>query len=107
MDLNLRGRTAFITGASAGIGAGVARVLAREGVRVAIAARRADALEALAVQIADAGAEKPVVVTGDVTDALAVSRMVNEVFAALGPIDILVNSAGGARPTRLDAPDED
>lgn len=107
MDLSLRGRTALVTGASAGIGAGVARVLALEGVRVGIAARGADALEELAAQIADAGGEKPIVVTGDVTDARAVKRMVDEVIAAAGPIDILVNSAGASRPTRLDASQQD
>jgi 3-oxoacyl-[acyl-carrier protein] reductase len=107
MDLNLRGRTALVTGASAGIGAGVARVLAREGVRVAIAGRRFYALQGLAAQMVASGAELPIVVTGDVTDAFAVQRMVDEVITAAGPIDILVNSAGGARPTRLNASDDD
>ncbi|MES2531819.1 MAG: SDR family oxidoreductase [Pseudomonadota bacterium] len=107
MDLDIRGRTALVTGASAGIGAGVARVLAREGVRVAITARRGDALERLAAQIVDSGGALPVVVTGDVTDADDVKRVVAQVTTALGPVDILVNCAGGARPTGLDAPDAD
>jgi 3-oxoacyl-[acyl-carrier protein] reductase len=119
MDLNLKGRTALVTGASAGIGAGVARVLAQLGVRVAMTARRGDALETLAAQIAaqidaltdaqfaGSAVHAPVVVTGDVTDAHAVQRLVAEATAALGHIDILVNCAGGARPTRQDAADAD
>ena len=107
MDLNLRGRTALVTGASAGIGAGVARVLAHEGVHVAIAARRGEALEQLAAQLAAGSAMAPVVVKGDVTDANDVKRLVAEATAALGAIDILVNCAGGARPTQQDAPDAD
>lgn len=107
MDLNLKGRTALVTGASAGIGAGVARVLAGEGVRVALVARRGDALERLAAEIASSGAVAPVAVAGDVTDAEGVKRMVAEATAALGGIDILVNCAGGARPTGLYASDAD
>lgn len=107
MDLNLKGRTALVTGASAGIGAGVARVLALEGVRVAITARRGEALERLAAEIAMGGAEAPFVVTGDITDANDVKRLVAEATAAIGPIDILVNSAGGARLIQQDAPDAD
>jgi 3-oxoacyl-[acyl-carrier protein] reductase len=107
MDLNLKGRTALVSGASTGIGAGIARVLAKEGVRVAVTARRINRLERLAVEIAGTGAEVPVVVTGDVTDADDVTRIVAEAEAALGQIDILVNCAGGSRPTHHNAQDAD
>ncbi|MFC5475321.1 SDR family NAD(P)-dependent oxidoreductase [Paraherbaspirillum soli] len=107
MELNLKGRTALVSGASAGIGAGVARILAQQGVRVAITARRRDLLEQLAAQIAATGAEAPIVVTGDVTAADDAKRIVAEATAALGPIDILVNCAGGSRPTQQDAADAD
>jgi 3-oxoacyl-[acyl-carrier protein] reductase len=107
MELNLTGRTALVSGASAGIGAGVARVLAREGVRVAITARRRDPLEQVAAHIAGGGAEAPIVVSGDLTDAHEVQRIVAETAAALGPVDILINCAGGARPIRQDAPEAD
>lgn len=107
MDLNLEGRTALVSGASSGIGAGIARVLAGQGVRLAITARRRDLLEQLAEQIAATGAGKVVVVSGDATDANDVARIAAEASAALGAIDILVNCAGGARPTRPDAPDAD
>ncbi|MEK1939989.1 MAG: SDR family oxidoreductase [Pseudomonas sp.] len=107
MNLNLEGRTALVSGASSGIGAGIARVLAGQGVRLAITARRRDLLEQLAEQIAATGAGKVVVVSGDATDANDVARIAAEASAALGAIDILVNCAGGARPTRPDAPDAD
>ncbi|NDP48388.1 MAG: SDR family oxidoreductase [Sulfuriferula multivorans] len=107
MDLNFKGRTALVSGASAGIGAGVARVLAQEGVRIAITARRRDLLEHLSAGIAAAGASAPIIVTGDLTDALDTQRIVAEATAELGPIDIVVNCAGGSRPTPQVAPDAD
>ena len=107
MDLNLKERTTLVSGASASIGAGVARVLAQEGVRVAITARRRDLPEHLSAGIAAAGASAPVIVTGDVTDVQDTQRIVAEATAALGSIDILVNCAGGSRPTPQAAPDAD
>lgn len=105
MDLQLEGRTALVTGASMGIGAGIARVLAREGVRVAITARRTELLEQLASEIDTAGGSRPVIVVGDITDATDVARIATEATAALGQIDILVNAAGASRPIKPDAPD--
>jgi 3-oxoacyl-[acyl-carrier protein] reductase len=104
VDLNVKGRVALISGASSGIGAGVARVLAHEGVRVAITARRADLLEKLAAEIVAGGRERPLVVAGDITDAGDIARIAAETTAALGPVDILVNSVGGSRPISTDAP---
>jgi 3-oxoacyl-[acyl-carrier protein] reductase len=98
MELDLKGRTALVTGASTGIGAGIARMLAKEGARVAITARRAVRLEQLADQIASTGSSRPVVVAGDVTLAQEVHSMVTSASTQLGPIDILVNCAGGSRP---------
>lgn len=107
MDLDIKERTVLITGASAGIGAGIARVLAREGARVAITARRGDLLEQLADEIAACGAIKPVTVVGDVSRASIGARIVDEATAALGAIDILINCAGGSRPTGQDATDSE
>ncbi|MGE4339743.1 MAG: SDR family NAD(P)-dependent oxidoreductase, partial [Pigmentiphaga sp.] len=107
MELNLRGRTALITGASSGIGAGVARLLADEGTRIAVTARRDDQLERVASQIEASSEQVPIVVSGDVTDAADVARIAAEAATALGHIDILVNCAGGSRPTELSASDED
>ncbi|MCX8996987.1 SDR family oxidoreductase [Rhizobiaceae bacterium BDR2-2] len=106
MDLNLKDRTALVTGASAGIGAGIARALAAEGVRIAITARRGEPLERLAAEIEAGGGQRPLVLTGDVTDASTVSSIVSDAAGTLGGIDILVNSAGGSRPVPLDASEE-
>ncbi|ACF52768.1 SDR family oxidoreductase [Stenotrophomonas maltophilia] len=106
MDLNLEGRTALVTGAGSGIGAGVARLLAAQGVRVVISARRAEPLQALAAEIESGGAPAPVIVLGDVTDADDVRRIADASLAALQRVDILVNAAGGGRPTTVDAGDD-
>ena len=107
MDLQLTGRTALVTGASAGIGAGISQVLAREGMRLVITARRREPLEQLAAQIAASGALTPIVVSGDVSDAGEARRIVAEAVAAVGPIDLLVNGAGASLPTGADAADSD
>ena len=68
MDLQLHGKVCLVTGASAGIGTGIARILAREGVRLAIAARRRDRLEALADEIASETGTRPIVILADLMD---------------------------------------
>lgn len=105
MDLNLEGRTALVTGAGSGIGAAVARQLAAQGVRVAISSRRQAPLQALAAEIEAAGAPAPIILLGDVTDAGDVRRIADAALAALQRVDILVNAAGGSRPTTVDAAD--
>lgn len=92
MEYDLRGRTCLVTGASSGIGAGVVRLLAAQGVRVVATARRADKIERL---------EGVTAVAADVTQSTDLERL-----ARLGPVEILVNCAGGSRPTTPDS-DED
>ncbi|MCX7962229.1 MAG: SDR family oxidoreductase [Burkholderiales bacterium] len=99
MDLQLAGKTALVTGASAGIGRAIARALAAEGVRVAVVARRRERLEALA---AEAGAPMAIVACDFLAED-APERIAREALAALGSVDILVNNAGGSRPFGLDA----
>ena len=94
MDLELKGRTGLVTGASAGIGAGIVHLLAGQGARIVATARRVDRI----VKHPNVTA-----IAGDVTDAGDVARIAAEATAALGPIDILVNCAGGSRPTTVDA----
>lgn len=103
MDFELTGRTCLVTGASAGIGAGVVQLLARQGVKVAATARRVDNIERLGASLAADGHPLPVAIAGDVTDAAAVARIATAAATALGQVDILVNCAGGSRPTAVDA----
>src|SRR5436853_4755646 len=96
MDLVMKGKKALVTGGSEGIGKAVTRTLAREGVDVAICARRKEPLEAAAAEIAKETGRKIVAVAADMTKAADVERFVKEAHAALGRIDILVNNAGSA-----------
>jgi 3-oxoacyl-[acyl-carrier protein] reductase len=97
MDLKLQGKTALVTGASAGIGHACARALAAEGVRLAITARRLDKLQDLSEQIVSAGGAKPVLIEQDMYAEDAAQRLASQATQALGGVDILVNNAGGSR----------
>ena len=91
---NLNGKVALVTGASRGIGAAIAVALSEAGAAVAVNYReRADAADALVADLNKAGG-RAVAVAADVSQATAVTGMVDRVGAALGPIDILVNNAG-------------
>jgi len=97
MDLQLQDKTALVTGASVGIGRGIARALAAEGVRVAITARRADKLREVAAEIVAAGGKEPLLLEQDMYAADAAQRLAQAAVAGLGHVDILVNNAGGSR----------
>jgi 3-oxoacyl-[acyl-carrier protein] reductase len=95
MDLSLDGRTALVTGASSGIGRGIALALAAEGVRLTLTARREDALRELATEMGT----DPIVVVADFLAPDAPERIAD----AAGEVEILVNNAGGSRPFGKDA----
>jgi 3-oxoacyl-[acyl-carrier protein] reductase len=101
MDLGLRGKVALVTGGSKGIGAAVARGLAREGAKVALTARTRAALEKTASEIAAATGGEVVTVTGDLTQPEDAQRIVDATLARFGRIDILVNNAGAAPGGRI------
>jgi 3-oxoacyl-[acyl-carrier protein] reductase len=99
---DLRKRIALVTGASRGIGAGIALALARAGADVAVNYReKADAAATVCGEISALG-RKALAVQADVSIAAEVRRVVAEVEARLGSVDILVNNAGIARPRRLE-----
>jgi 3-oxoacyl-[acyl-carrier protein] reductase len=96
MDLRMNGKTALVTGASEGIGKAIALSLAREGVDVAICARRKEPLEATASEIARATNRKIVAIPTDLTKPEDAENFVKQGHSALGRIDILVNNAGSS-----------
>jgi len=87
------GNAVFITGASSGIGAALAREFAREGGDVALVARRLDRLEALASEIGKTG-RRAVVIPCDVTRDGDLERATDQARAALGKLDVVVANAG-------------
>jgi 3-oxoacyl-[acyl-carrier protein] reductase len=98
MDFGLKGRTAIVCGASAGIGLGIAESLVGEGANVAMFARTRDTLERESERLGG------LAVRGDVSSPSDLEQLVQRTLAAFGGIDILVNNSGGPpRGTAMDA----
>jgi 3-oxoacyl-[acyl-carrier protein] reductase len=95
MELGIQGRTALVTGASMGIGRGIATALAREGVRLAVVARRRNLLEELERELQ----AKLVIVECDFLRPDAPEAIARAALDGLGSVEILVNNAGGSRFT--------
>jgi NADP-dependent 3-hydroxy acid dehydrogenase YdfG len=93
MTAKLIGTAALVTGASSGIGAATARLLAEHGASVALVARRQDRLEALAAEIEKASGTA-LVVAADITDRAQAEAAVQDVVERFGRLDTLVNNAG-------------
>jgi 3-oxoacyl-[acyl-carrier protein] reductase len=106
MDLGIAGKTAVVTGASSGIGRGIAFALGAEGVRLALAARRRNLLEEVAGEIVAKGGVRPVVIECDFMQEEAPATIAKAALDGLGSVDILVNNAGGSRRFALDASEE-
>ena len=102
MDLGIRGKTALVTGASMGIGRGIATALAREGVRLAVVARRRNLLEELATELG----QKLVIIEQDFLQPGAAESIAEKALAGLGSVEILINNAGGSRKFTLDSSEE-
>ena len=98
MDLGIKGRVALVTGGSAGLGEAVALALAAEGVKLAVAARRADRLEAVALHAKQLGAEDARAFTVDLNDEASIATLLSDVCAAYGGVDILIANSGGPKP---------
>ena len=96
MDLGLQNMVVLITGGSKGIGLACARSFAAEGARVAIASRSAENLSQAEATLRSEGV--PVIgVAADLREPQQAAAMVRSVEAQLGPVGVLVNSAGGSR----------
>ena len=102
MELGIRGRTALVTGASMGIGRGIATALAREGVRLAVVARRRNLLEELEKELA----QKLTIIECDLMKDGSPEKISQAALEGLGSVDILINNAGGSRKFTLEASEE-
>jgi 3-oxoacyl-[acyl-carrier protein] reductase len=103
---DLSGRVALVTGASSGLGARFAQVLAANGALVALVGRRAERLADLKSKI-EAGGGRAQAIEADVVDRAAMKRAFDQAEAALGPVTVLVNNAGIAPSARaIDATEE-
>lgn len=98
--VNRGSKAVLLTGASSGIGAALARELARRGYRLALTARRRDRLEALADECRALGAEVAVL-PADLADTGAAARLVDDAVAALGGLGVLINNAGYGLPAQF------
>ena len=102
MDLGIRGKTALVTGASMGIGRGIASALAREGVRLAVVARRRNLLEELEKDLG----QQLVIIEQDFMEPGAPESIAEKAWAGLGSVEILINNAGGSRKFTLESSEE-
>ncbi|WP_441241389.1 SDR family NAD(P)-dependent oxidoreductase [Tardiphaga sp. 768_D3_N2_1] len=96
MDLQLKGKCALVTGGSEGIGKAIAMTLAKEGVNVAICARRMEPLEKTAEEIRNAYGVTVVAITADLTKDADAKTFVEKAAKELGSIDLMINNAGSA-----------
>ena len=107
MDLGLKGKQLFITGGSVGIGLGVARAFAAEGVEVAIGARNKERVEVEAAKIADEFGVKTIGISVDVTVPEQIEAARVRIEEEFGGIDILINNAGvGTEETVMNSTDD-
>lgn len=98
MDLGLRGKTALVLGAGGGLGRAIAKALAEEGARVAVADKEAEYLEPTLQDIAAAGSEG-LPLAWDLADLSLIDGHVAAIERRFGPVEVLINNTGGPPPT--------
>jgi NAD(P)-dependent dehydrogenase (short-subunit alcohol dehydrogenase family) len=101
---DIQGQTAVVTGGSGVLGKAMVQVLAQAGARIAIVSRRVDACIAVAEEIKANGGQA-IGLGCDVTDRASLEHTLEQVTTALGPVDILLNSAGGNQPQATVSPE--
>jgi 3-oxoacyl-[acyl-carrier protein] reductase len=102
MHIDLRGKRVIVTGASRGIGAAIASAFAREGARLAVCSRNADAIGAAGKQLRELGAQDLITSALDVRETQQVRDWVAHVAAQWGGVDVLVNNAGQGKGGNID-----
>lgn len=107
MNLDLDRRVCIVTGASKGIGKGIARLLAAEGAQTVVVARREALLESLATEIALSGAPEPMVIAADLHDRAAPTLIATRVIERFGHVDAVINNAGGSRNLAIESGDDE
>ena len=106
MDLDLKNKTALVTGSSRGLGYATALGLAREGCQVAVNSRQAESASAAAEAITKETNARVIGLAGDVTEPDVPERLVGEAARLLGGLDILITNAGGPPSGAFDSFDE-
>ena len=107
MELGLRDKVVIVGGASKGIGRATALALAQEGAKVAMCARDADRLEAAARGVRDRTGAEVLAVAGDLAQASAAERLVDDTAVRFGTVHVLVANTGGPRLGGFDDMDDD
>ena len=102
MHIDLRGKRVIVTGASRGIGAAIASAFAREGARLAVCSRNADAIGAAGKHLRELGAQDLITSALDVRETQQVRDWVGHVAAQWGGVDVLVNNAGQGKGGNID-----
>jgi 3-oxoacyl-[acyl-carrier protein] reductase len=102
MDLNLKDKSALVTGASRGLGYAVARLLAQEGCQVAINSRTNENIEPAAHKLAAESGSRVIGLAGDVVDPTVPERLVQQTVEAFGGLDLLVTNSGGPPSGKFD-----
>lgn len=107
MDLGINKKTALVLGAGGGLGSAIARTLAKEGARVALADIKQEAMTPVLADIEAAGGQA-IALVWDLGDLSVIDANIARIEAELGPVDILINNTGGPPPTPVSgqAPDQ-